>query len=66
MKVKPANQLVTVNGEIFNNVHIEKVEPERIIISYMPTRGGMAITKIYRNELSDEMRQRFGINPVNQ
>jgi len=66
VKVKPTNQLVTVNGEKYNNVHVEKVEPDGIIISYTLEGGGMGMTKIYLDDLSDELRQRYGFNPAKQ
>jgi hypothetical protein len=64
--VIPANQLVTLTGGTYNNAHVEKVVPDGIYISYTPRGGGIAITKIYNNELSDEMRQRYGSNSANQ
>ncbi len=55
----PTNQIVTVIGDIYRNAHVEKVEPDGIIISYSPRTGGMAMTKIYFEELPKELRQRY-------
>jgi len=57
---------VTLNGTIYNNVYVEKVEPDGIIVSYTLAGGGMGMTKIYLYELSDELRQRYGFNPANR
>lgn len=64
--MKPANQLVTVNGDVYNNVNVEKIDPDGIYISYTPAAGGIAITKIYLYELSPELRQRYGPKLANQ
>ncbi len=42
---------------------MEKAEPDGITVSYMPASGGMAITKIYFDDLSDEWRQKYGFDP---
>ncbi len=55
----PTDQIVTVIGDIYRNAHVEKVEPDGIIISYSPRPGGMAMTKISFEELPKELRQRY-------
>jgi hypothetical protein len=42
---------------------VEKVEPDGITISYTPVHGGLAIAKLYFDDLSDELRQKYGFNP---
>ncbi|MFZ0826480.1 MAG: hypothetical protein WAO02_03565 [Verrucomicrobiia bacterium] len=59
---KPTNQIATATGAVYNNTHVEKVEPDGITISYTPTHGGIAITKINFDELSDELRQKYGFD----
>ena len=59
VKVKPTNEIVTVTGEIYKNAQVEKVQPDGIIISYTPAGGGLAITKVYFEDLSAELRQRY-------
>jgi hypothetical protein len=65
-KVAPTNQLVTLSGDIYNNVYVEKVQSDGIIISYTPKRGGIAMIKIYLYELSDQSQRRFGFNPASR
>ncbi len=60
---KPVNQIVTATGAVYNNTHVEKVEPDGITISYTPPHGGFAITKLNFDELSDELREKYGFDP---
>jgi hypothetical protein len=59
VKAKPTNEIATASGAIYKNVYVEKVEPDGIIVSYTPALGGMGMTKIYFDDLSDELRQRY-------
>ena len=38
---------------------VEKTDSDGIVISYTPPRGGMAMTKIYFNELSNELQLKY-------
>ncbi len=60
MKAKPANEIITTTGGVYNNVYVEKKEKDGIIISYTPARGGMAIVKIYSYELPDSLQLKYG------
>jgi hypothetical protein len=62
-KAKPANEITTLSGATYKNVYVEKVEPDGITISYTPARGGLGIIKISFDELSDELRQKYGFDP---
>jgi hypothetical protein len=59
VKAKPSNEIATLGGAIYANVHVEKVESDGIIISYTPARGGMGMTKVLFNDLSAELQQRY-------
>jgi hypothetical protein len=59
VKVKPANEIKTADGTIYENAQVEKVEPDGIIISYALEGGGLAMTKVYFSELSAQLRQRY-------
>ena len=59
MKAKPTNEIATASGAIYKNVYVEKVESDGIIVSYTPALGGMGMTKIYFDDLSGELRQRY-------
>lgn len=59
----PTNQIMTVSGYTYKNAHVEKVEPDGIIISYTSGNGGMAMTKLYFEELPSELRQRYEPKP---
>ena len=59
MKVNPTNAIVTTDGMIYENAQVEKVESDGIIISYTLPNGGWAMSKVYFNELSAELRQRY-------
>jgi len=59
VKVNPTNAIVTTDGMIYENAQVEKVESDGIIISYTLPNGGWAMSKVYFNELSAELRQRY-------
>jgi hypothetical protein len=61
--VKPGPEIVTATGAVYKNTRVEKVEPDGITISYSPPHGGIAITKLNFDELSDEMRAKYGFDP---
>jgi hypothetical protein len=58
-KAKPTNEIATASGAIYENVYVEKVEPDGIIVSYTPALGGMGMTKILFDDLPNELRQRY-------
>jgi hypothetical protein len=62
-KAKPTNEITTLIGATYKNVYVEKVEPDGITISYTPARGGLGIIKISFDELSDDLRQKYGFDP---
>ena len=55
----PGFNLVTLIGAVYRNVQVERVETNAVVISYIPARGGMAMTRIYFDELSAEDRQQY-------
>jgi hypothetical protein len=59
LKTQPANDLVTLTGALYKNAHVERVETNGLIISYVPARGGTAMTKVYFEDLSTEVRQQY-------
>ena len=52
-------EISTATGAVYKNVQVEKVESDGMIISYTPTRGGIAMTKVYFDDLSDDLRKRY-------
>jgi hypothetical protein len=59
VKAKPTNEIATASGAIYENVYVEKVEPDGIIVSYTPARGGIGMTKVLFDDLPNELRQRY-------
>ncbi len=57
------NEIETATGAIYRNALVEKVEPDGIIVSFTPAGGGLAITRISFDELSDELRKQYGFDP---
>ncbi len=58
-KLPPAEDLVTTTGAVYKAARVEKVEPDGLIISYVPAGGGMAMTKILFEDLPDPLRQQY-------
>jgi hypothetical protein len=59
VKLPPANDLVTITGAVYKEARVEKVEPDGLIISYVPARGGVAMTKVLFEDLPDQLRQQY-------
>jgi hypothetical protein len=56
---RPINELVTTSGAIYRNVEVERVLPDGIFISYTPTSGSWAMTKIDFQDLPHAIRQQY-------
>ncbi len=56
---KPTNEIVTIYGTVYKNAQVEKVEPDGIIISYWTAAGGLAMSKVYFEDLPHELRQQY-------
>jgi len=59
LKWPPANDFVTTTGTIYKEARVEKVEPDGVIISYVPARGGIAMTKVSFEDLPSYLRQQY-------
>jgi hypothetical protein len=57
------NEIETASGAIYRNALVEKVVPDGIVVSYTPADGGLAVTKINFDELSDQLRKQYGFDP---
>ena len=56
-------EIDSATGAVYKNTHVERVEPDGITISYTPVHGGIAITKLNFDELSDDLRLKYGFDP---
>jgi hypothetical protein len=61
--VKPTANLVTRSGAVYKNFHVEKVGTTGLTISYTPDDGGVGISQIPFDNLSDKIQQRYGYDP---
>ncbi len=59
------NVIVTRSGDVYKNAAIQTVAPDGLVIAYTPATGGIGISKIKFQDLSDELQQRYGYNPTN-
>jgi hypothetical protein len=58
-KVETTNSIVTIYGTVYKNATVEKVDTNGIIISYQPSGGGVAMSKVYFEDLPYELRRQF-------
>jgi len=56
---KPASEMKTTDGTVYNNPYVEKILPDGIIVSYSTASGGMGITKLFFDSLPDEVRRKY-------
>jgi predicted TIM-barrel enzyme len=54
VKVKSGSKIVTTSGTVYENVEVEKKTSDGMYISYSLSGGGIAVSKIFFNELSPE------------
>ena len=59
VKSAPAETITTLTGATYKNVMVEKKQADGIVISYRPDQGGMAMTKVYYEELPSELQQKY-------
>jgi hypothetical protein len=63
VKTRPSapsgSYLETVNGTIYHNVVVERVETNAIVISYIPQKGGISMMRVYFDELAPDARERY-------
>jgi hypothetical protein len=59
------DKIVTRSGVAYQNVEIQKIEPDAITINYTLTNGGFGACKIPLAELPISLQQRFGYDPQN-
>ena len=59
---KPSNQIVTVHGIVFNNVFVEKVNPNGLVISYTLRNGGLGMATVDASDLSSALREKYKIS----
>jgi len=60
-----SGEIVTRAGDTYKNVRIQKVAPDGLVIAYTPANGGIGISKIKFEDLSDDLQQRYGFDPTN-
>ena len=58
-----SSHVKTTTGKVYEKIQVSKVEPDGVVVSYTPEKGGMAITKIYFEELPDGWRKHYGYSP---
>lgn len=58
-RARPANELVTTSGAIYQNVEVEKVVGDGIVISFTPAPGNWAMTKVPFKDLPPEIRRQY-------
>lgn len=56
---RPTNELVTTSGKTYRNVEVERVVSDGIFISYIPTDGNWAMTKIRFKDLPPKIRREY-------
>ena len=59
----PSNEITTASGAVYKSVQVEKVEPDGLTVSYIPSGGGIGIVKIKFDQLSDEWKKQYGFDP---
>jgi len=56
---EPASDIVNIYGVVYKNAVVEKVQTNGLIISYSLPGGGVAMSKVYFEDLTYELRQQY-------
>lgn len=58
--VGSSNEIVTVNGDVYKQVKIEKIDPSGIVITYSVAGGGLSIARLKFTDLPEQIQKRCG------
>jgi hypothetical protein len=61
-RLSSTNDLRTLTGT-YKNFHIEKVEPNGLVITYTPNGGGWGMTTVRFENLSQSLCKKYGYDP---
>jgi len=53
-------RITTLDGKVYEKVTLEKVDPDGLLVTYVPTGGGSGSAKLKFRNLPTELQQRFG------
>jgi len=56
--------ITTVDGKTYDKVTLEKVDPDGLLISFVPAQGGSGTAKVKFRNLPKEMQDRFSYDPA--
>ena len=56
------DSITTRNGVTYTNAVIQRVDPDGVVIEYVPRPGSIGIAKLKFANLSDELRKRYNYN----
>src|SRR2546429_3797615 len=59
-KQTPIANVTTRSGKAYKNVTVQRVEPDALTVEFEPDEGGLGVAKLRFEELSEDLRQRFG------
>jgi hypothetical protein len=62
-KVFDGSHVKTITGTVYDKIEVSKVEPDGVVVSYIPPGGGIAITKLYFKELPEEWQEHYKYDP---
>jgi len=57
-----SSHVKTISGGVYDKIEVSKIEPDGVVVCYTPKGGGMAIAKIYFEDLPEEWREHYGYN----
>jgi hypothetical protein len=58
------SSLKALEGATFNNVSVQRVEPDGLQVSFVPEGGGLGFAKLKFRSLSESLRQEYGYDAV--
>jgi hypothetical protein len=50
----------TLSGKFYDKIQVSKIQPDGIVINYTAKEGGIAIAKVYFEDLPEEWREHYG------
>ena len=59
----PPNEITTRDGTTYRGVTVQKVDPDGLVIEYMPAGGGIGVAKLKYENLPDDLQNQYRYNP---
>jgi hypothetical protein len=58
------SQIITTDGKVYKAVKFKSIEPDGLLVEYLPDSGGIGLAKLKFAKLPESLQQQFGYDPL--